>query len=133
MEIKKILFWNSSKNDCEQIWNSMPKGYQNGGKIDVKSHQKSADPLVGRARPLLWGEVSSPLPPSALGALPGHFQTSTRLSQTVQASTRLNGSYSNKNHATQGLINFSIKFLPAKKDVSLLFERLRSNMLTSLA
>ena len=51
--------------------------------------EKSADPLVGRARPLLWGEVSSPLPPSALGALPGHFQTSTRLSQTVQASTRL--------------------------------------------
>ena len=35
------------------------------------------------------GEVSSPLPPSTLGALSGTRQKSTRLSQTVSASTRL--------------------------------------------
>ena len=61
--------------------NGMTKGSQS--KRRPKIIKQSAYPLDGGAIPRGWGEVSSPLPPSALGAMPGILKTSARLNQKV--------------------------------------------------
>jgi hypothetical protein len=47
-----MLSKNHSKFSREKTWKIMPNGCQNETKIDARTHQKSADPLVGRARTL---------------------------------------------------------------------------------
>ena len=43
---KKNTLKEHQKNDHQKTWNLIPKGFQNGAKIDAKTHQKSMPKLV---------------------------------------------------------------------------------------
>ena len=76
--------------------------------------------------PTLWsgvldhsnrGEVSSPLPPSALGALPGHFQNLHPFDPNGPSIDPFepNGSYNIKSPAAGGSVYFSIILVSLEK------------------
>ena len=78
---------------------------------------KCADPLVGRARPFLWGEVSSPYPPPPWAPCQGAFEKQTVLTKLSKPRPVLVKRVveHQKSCGAVGPSNFSIILCPLKR------------------